>query len=445
LQFDYKQVFTTNVSLDVYVNGILLTTVTSASQEGVVIHTPVIPVNVAGDFILDFKQTSTSSGQVAVDNIAWTGNNTILPEPTNYPTNFAAVGGNFKVTVNWADATGAQAPSGYLILGSATDNFTAPVDGTPVPDNPNLANGPAAKNILAGVQTYQFTGLFSNTPYYFRIYPYTNSGSLINYKTDGTAPSVNATTPNTFVIIQQNFNAFSLSPWTAVSVTGDQGWTIDSIHGTSSSACAKMSGYLVTNLQNEDWLISPAMNFNKYTNEVLNFNSAYNYAGDPLVPMISNNYSGSGAPGSATWTPLTATLSPGGWVYTSSGDVDVSSVNGTSVYIAFKYTSSTTAASTWELDDVLVMGIPIVGIDEHSAIDFNVSPNPSKGMVKLTFSGNEQKDVKIVNILGNVVASRITTQSTETFDLTSLSNGIYFVQVKSENSSKMTTKKLVIQ
>ena len=36
LNFDYEQVFSTNVALDVFVNGILLTTVTSTSEEGVV-------------------------------------------------------------------------------------------------------------------------------------------------------------------------------------------------------------------------------------------------------------------------------------------------------------------------------------------------------------------------------------------------------------------------
>jgi len=446
LSFDFKQVFSTNVSLDVFVNGILLTTVTTASQIGAVVNSGTLNVNVPGDFILDFKQNSTSAGQCAIDNITWTGNNTILPEPTNYPASFTAVPGNFKMTLNWADATGAQAPTGYLILGSSSNNFTTPADGTPVADDPNLSDGTAAKNVLAGVQTYSFTGLLSNTPYYFRIYPYTNSGTLINYKTDGAAPATGATTPNTYIIIQKNFNDFSFTPWTTPSIIGAQLWAIDSIHGTSSSACAKISGYAnAANNQNEDWLISPSMNFDMYTNEALSFESAFNYTGDPIAVLISSNFDGTSDPNTATWAPVSGTLSAGGWVWTPSGDIDISSASGTHVYVAFKYTSNTTASSTWELDDIIVMGIPQVGIQEHNATDFTISPNPSVAMVKLTFSGNEQKEVKVINILGNVVASRATTQPVESFDFSNLSKGVYFVQVKSESSDKVITKKLIMQ
>jgi hypothetical protein len=445
LSFDYKQVFTTGVSLGVYVNGILITTITTSGQQYLVQNTGPLAINVAGDFTLDFLQSSVSAGQVAIDNITWTANGTILAEPTNYPTAFAAVPGNFKITLNWTDATGGQAPTGYLILASSSNSFTTPVDGTPVMDDANLADGTGAKNVLAGVQTFSFTGLLSNIPYYFRLYPYTNSGSLINYKTDGTAPAANATTPNTYIIIQRNFNDYSIAPFTTQSVIGAQVWAIDSIHGTS-MGCAKMSGFANTvNNQNEDWLISPAMNFNQYTNESMSFESAYNYTGDPIAVLISNDYNGTGDPNDFNWTTLTATLSPGGWAYAASGDIDLSSVSGTSVYVAFKYTSSTTACSTWEIDDILVMGIPQVGIQEHNPTDFSISPNPSTGLVKIAFSGNEQKEVKVVNILGNTVAARTTTGLTDQFDLTSLSKGVYFVQVKSESSAKVITKKLIIQ
>jgi len=56
------------------------------------------------------------------------------------------------------------------------------VDGIPE------ANALLVKNILPGVQTAAFTGLVDNTQYYFKIYPYTNTGSFINYKTVATIP-----------------------------------------------------------------------------------------------------------------------------------------------------------------------------------------------------------------------------------------------------------------
>ena len=448
LNFDYKQVFTTSVSLDVFVNGILLTTVTTTSEIGIVKNSGIINVNTAGDFVLDFKQNSTSAGQVAIDNISWTGNSTILPEPTNYPTNFTATPGYFKITLTWTDATGGQAPTSYLVLGSNANNIVAPTDGTPVADDPNLADGSATLNILQGVHTCMFTGLLSNTLYYFAIYPYTNSGTLIDYKTDGTAPAANATTPNGVIIFHRDFNDRALSPMIAKNIQGpDQFWVIDTIHGTSSSACAKMSGYAGGfNYVNEDWLITPAMNFDLYTHEVLTFMNAYSYAGNPLAVKISNNYDGSGDPNSFTWTDLAPTLSSGGYVWASSGDIDVSGASGTGIYVGFKYTSDATNASTWELDDLLVLGTPVVGIGEKTnSPDFTISPNPSQGLVRLAFNGKGNKEISIMNVTGNKVFQETTDLTIRNIDLTNLSSGIYFVQVADMSTSKISVKKLIIR
>jgi hypothetical protein len=448
LSFDYKQVFSTNVALDVFVNGILLTTVTSTSEEGVLKNSGTINVNTAGDFVLDFKQNSTSSGQCAIDNISWTGNSTVLPEPTNYPTNFVATPGYFKIILNWTDATGGQAPTSYLVRGSNANNIVAPVDGTPVPDDPTLSDGSAALNIMQGVHTCMFTGLLSNTPYWFAIYPYTNSGALIDYKTDGTAPAATATTPNGVIIFHRDFNDRNLAPMIPKNIQGpDQQWVIDTIHGTSSSPCAKMDGYAGgMNNVNEDWLITPAMNFDLFTSEVLSFMNAYSYAGNPLQAKISSNYDGSGDPNSFTWTDLSFTLSPGGFAWTSSGDLDVSGASGTGVYVGFKYTSDATASSTWELDDVLVLGTPVVGIAEKiNSTDFTISPNPSQGLVKFTFTGSGNKEIRIMNVTGNNVFRETTDLTIRNIDLTNLSSGIYFVQVTDVITSKTSVKKLIIR
>jgi hypothetical protein len=85
-------------------------------------------------------------------------------------------------------------PDGYLIKASTSDNVSDPVDGTPVDDNTTIGNDSGAINLAHGTTSYQWTELDAETTYYFKIYPYTNSGSAIDYKTDGTVPSANATT-----------------------------------------------------------------------------------------------------------------------------------------------------------------------------------------------------------------------------------------------------------
>ncbi len=111
-------------------------------------------------------------------------------EPANHVTNFICSSASVSsLTLTWSDAS-KYAPDGYLIKGSDTsfDAITAPVDGTPVSD------GTLVKNVAQGTQTCTFNNLSENTTYYFKIYPYTNSGSAINYKTDGTVPQTSGTT-----------------------------------------------------------------------------------------------------------------------------------------------------------------------------------------------------------------------------------------------------------
>jgi hypothetical protein len=304
-----------------------------------------------------YKQDNQSGGSVFYDDFEFTGDVTVYPEPSNYPTGFAALAAGNDVNLSWTDATGAQLPSKYIIFASTdAGNLPVPVDGTPVPDDTDLSDGNGALNVAYGNQAAAFAALDGNTTYYFTIYPYTNSGANIDFKTDGTAPSANATTANISVIESENFDGVSFGNWTPVSVTGDQVWEVVEDYGVNGSPCAKMTGYDGQPYENEDWLISPAMNFDNYTGEALNFQTAMNYSGEPLELMVSTDYSGSGDPNAADWTALTYTMSGGSWAWTESGAVDLSSFAGSAVYVAFRFTSNDTESATWEVDEIVITG-----------------------------------------------------------------------------------------
>ena len=49
-------------------------------------------------------------------------------------------------------------------------------------------------HVLQGTQSATFSGLDANATYYFKIYPYSNSGVNINYKIDGSVPTTSLTT-----------------------------------------------------------------------------------------------------------------------------------------------------------------------------------------------------------------------------------------------------------
>mgnify|MGYP000844018210 CR=1 FL=1 len=153
----------------------------------------------------------------------------------------------------------------------------------------------------------------------------------------------------------------NFAAWRTFSVTGAQTWGLQATGGNPTQ-CVKMNGYASsTNNANEDWLISPAQNLSTFTNAILSFETATNFAGDPLTVLISRNYSGSGNPSTATWTPVSGTLAPtnGGtsnWV--ASGPININTYTGAgnnTVYIAFKYTSTTTSGSDWRVDNVKIL------------------------------------------------------------------------------------------
>jgi hypothetical protein len=192
-------------------------------------------------------------------------------------------------------------------------------------------------------------------------------GIMTKYNSDyqfvvRTEADIKLTEPRFTPLLNEGFDNSSTfdNIWTKFSVTGAQEWTYSSTFGNP-GGMAKMSGYAGGNNVNEDWLISPKQDLSSITTgAILSFDNAYKFTGDPLVVLISNNYSGTGSPNAAgvTWTTLTgAVLSSGNYVYANSGNLDITGFTGSgnsNVYIAFKYTSSASAASTWEVDNVKI-------------------------------------------------------------------------------------------
>jgi hypothetical protein len=160
-------------------------------------------------------------------------------------------------------------------------------------------------------------------------------------------------------LFEESFTA-NFGNWSKQSVTGAQVWAVDPTFGNP-GACAKMSGFAssVSNV-NEDWLISPAINLSAVTSATLTFDNVCKFAGNDIEVFISSNYSGSGAPNAATWTPLTGNLDTnvsGAYIWKASGPINISSFTGnTNVRIAYKYTSTASASKTWEIDNVKVVG-----------------------------------------------------------------------------------------
>lgn len=115
----------------------------------------------------------------------------------------------------------------------------------------------------------------------------------------------------------------------------------------------KASAYVNgTNNVTESWLTSPVINLTGVDKAVLTFDQAINFAKGKASQYLTVVATEAGM---NNWEPLTITYpKDDGWAFVASGDVDLNKYAGKKVQLAFKYTSSSEIAATWEVKNVKV-------------------------------------------------------------------------------------------
>lgn len=112
----------------------------------------------------------------------------------------------------------------------------------------------------------------------------------------------------------------------------------------------------------EAWAVSPAINLSDCTEATLNFRQAINKI-TPGIPAemysvwASTDYAGD--VNTATWTQLNVPSFPEGnsWTFSDAGAIDLAAFCGKqNVRIAYKYTSTSEASGTWEVDEFTITG-----------------------------------------------------------------------------------------
>lgn len=215
----------------------------------------------------------------------------------------------------------------------------------------------------------------------------------------------------------------TISPFTEYSITGDQIWV-------NSYSSATMTGYVSsTNYANEDWLISPQIDFKDYNNLILAFDYVTRYFNDPVTDCtiwISDNYI-SGVPNTASWTqlnPPTPFFNASSWTFSPSGNIDLNAYKDQKVNIAFKYISTSTKAGTWEIQNLNITGDcnstfvkDILNDNKHKVI----SENKNLHIFEL-----KNEDIAIYNIYGIKLFYK-TNASGNTL-INNLQTGIYIIR-----------------
>jgi len=155
----------------------------------------------------------------------------------------------------------------------------------------------------------------------------------------------------------------TLGEFTVIDLNGTQTWAWGSYDG----GCAKMSGYVSSeskNYDNDDWLVSPAMDLTKRSRASLTFDQVVRYgdAQDTLNMIslwITDSYNGESAIDTTEWTELAFTngYKTSGWTFATTDPVSLDAFAGkANVRIAFRYHSfKEVSTPTWELNNIQIL------------------------------------------------------------------------------------------
>jgi endonuclease I len=249
--------------------------------------------------------------------------------------------------------------------------------------------------------------------------------------------------------LYEDFENGDLGIFSSVNIVGiDQYWYMYTYSDTGNSF-AKMSGWDGSGaVPNEDWLVTPQIDLDSYTNESLSFKTSMNYADETtsFQVLYSSNYSGSGDPNQADWNDLTSqvSLSTGNYDWAESGTIDLSSITGSEITFAFKYTCSS-ESETWQLDDVNIDGTAIqTGVEDRiNAQTVSIYPNPAKEWIQMKGDISQNSHIIIYNYLGQIEQEE-NVPANRTLYIGNLKSGIYILQVRDTDSATQNFR-LIIQ
>ncbi|MEM0994747.1 MAG: endonuclease [Bacteroidota bacterium] len=159
----------------------------------------------------------------------------------------------------------------------------------------------------------------------------------------------------TIILNQENFNSNTSGAWSSFDVNGNDVWLF-------ANEEASMNGFGGTSSPEEDWLISPALDFSTGVNWMMTFSQTERFSGPDLAVFYSLNYSGSGNPNAATWTILATleeTTSSGTFPAFRSENINLDFLSAANVHVAFKYTATgpgSGEAEHWKVDEICIAG-----------------------------------------------------------------------------------------
>ena len=181
----------------------------------------------------------------------------------------------------------------------------------------------------------------------------TSDGGVVNGST-GEEPE----TPSTGEALFAETFSTSLGSFTTQQTIGDFAWKFEEYNG---KGYAKVSGYdNGASQEAESWLISPAINFTGVNTAYISFDYVINKGDASLAATnhkvaITDNYTGDVATTEWTYVDFGA-YNDNTWSFKSTGKIALpeTMMNKANIVIVFKYNSTSTNSSTWEMNNLVV-------------------------------------------------------------------------------------------
>lgn len=230
------------------------------------------------------------------------------------------------------------------------------------------------------------------------------SGTITNESAGALSKIVSASGIGTNPYVQ-NFddpNVLSNSGWTQFNVSGLLNkWAYTNVtrNVNSGAGAVLVNGFSDTNVPSKDWLISPKLRLDTFTQfPLLSFYTRKFYTGPSLKLMVSTNYDGVSDPTLATWTEIDGNFPTVTGSYVQSQYINLGSYKTDHTYLAWVY--ETTAgglnnASEWSLDDFAITNESGF-VASNPVLDFgDVSQNTASASQSFAFKGDGYGDLTI--------------------------------------------------
>ncbi|HPK06100.1 MAG TPA: choice-of-anchor J domain-containing protein, partial [Bacteroidales bacterium] len=386
----------------------------------------------AGEFLmLRWAKTQSFSPGLAIDDfILSLSEITMIANPSNFNASTVSMS---EINLSWE----LNSNSNPVVLAWSSDGIFGSEPDTHI-SGQTITGGGTVMYFGANTSA-DHEDLEAGTTYYYKIWSYNGS----SYSTGVTAHATTYALPATTELPYNESFDNDLGDCYVYSVSGDtKTWNYNSANKT-----AQINGHNSGETE-EDWLILPAINFNNYQNEVMTFDLWWNYGSDDddnyLKLFYSTDYPGIGDPSTANWTSLDFEKPAESSSWKSSGEIDLSSVSGSAVYIGFKYRYEAGNYKWWQIDSISITGEAngTGDIIKKQRI-LNISPNPSSGIAVLNLP-DKPCVVKVFDTKGVIMVQTETTEQKITLNFELLKKGLYLIDVVSLDGEFHETVKLIL-